>query len=43
MMPQSIVSSRLIVRHKVDLPPPDGPTTTTTSPLETVRSMSRST
>ena len=37
------VSSRLIVRHSVDLPEPDGPMTTTTSPRPTVRSMSLST
>ncbi len=29
-----------MVRHIVDLPEPDGPTTTSTSPLATVRSMS---
>ena len=40
MVPSSIVSSRLIVRHSVDLPDPDGPITTTTSPRVTVRSMS---
>ena len=38
--PDWIVSSRLIVRHSVDLPDPDGPMTTTTSPLPTVRLMS---
>ena len=31
-MPLSIVSSRLIARHSVDLPEPEGPMTTTTSP-----------
>ena len=41
--PWSIVSSRLIARHSVDLPEPDGPMTTTTSPRATVRSMSRRT
>ena len=30
MVPESMVSSRLIVRHNVDLPDPDGPRTTTT-------------
>ena len=30
--PESIGSSRLIARHSVDLPEPDGPITTTTSP-----------
>lgn len=29
-----------MVRHIVDLPEPDGPTTTSTSPLVTVRLMS---
>ena len=38
--PLVIVSSRLIVRHSVDLPDPDGPITTTTSPRLTVRLMS---
>ena len=32
MVPESMVSSRLIVRHSVDLPLPDGPMMTTTSP-----------
>ena len=32
IVPDSIVSSRLIARHRVDLPDPDGPMTTTTSP-----------
>ncbi len=32
IVPESIGSSRLIVRHSVDLPDPDGPMTTTTSP-----------
>ena len=35
-----IVSRRLIVRQSVDLPEPEGPITTTTSPAFTVRSMS---
>ena len=43
MVPAWIVSSRLIVRHSVDLPAPDGPMTTTTSPASTSRSMSVST
>ena len=43
IVPLSMVSSRLIVRHSVDLPEPDGPMTTTTSPWWTVRSMSFST
>ena len=38
--PSSIVSSRLMARHRVDLPEPEGPSTTTTSPAETERSMS---
>ena len=41
--PSSIVSSRLMVRHRVDLPEPEGPSTTTTSPAATSRSMSLST
>ena len=41
--PESIVSSRLIVRHSVDLPDPDGPITTMTSPRLTVRLTSFST
>ena len=40
IVPDSMVSRRLIVRHSVDLPDPDGPMTMTTSPLPTVRSMS---
>ena len=32
MVPESIGSSRLMVRHSVDLPEPDGPRTTTTWP-----------
>ena len=40
IVPSSMVSRRLIVRHRVDLPDPDGPITTTTSPRVTVRSMS---
>ena len=43
MLPPSIGSSRLIVRHSVDLPDPDGPSTTTTSPRATSRLMFRST
>lgn len=43
MLPPVMVSSRLMVRHSVDLPEPDGPITTTTSPLAMSRSMSRST
>ena len=43
MVPLSIGSSRLIVRHSVDLPEPDGPSTTTTWPASTSRLMSRST
>ena len=39
IVPDWIVSSRLIARHSVDLPEPDGPRTTTTSPLRTVRLM----
>ena len=35
MVPDSIVSSRLMARQSVDLPDPDGPRTTTTSPLRT--------
>ena len=41
--PESMVSNRLMVRHIVDLPEPDGPTMTSTSPLRTVRLMSLST
>ena len=40
IVPDSIVSRRLMARHRVDLPEPDGPMTTTTSPAPTVRSMS---
>ncbi len=44
MVPESIVSKRLMVRHNVDLPEPDGPSTTTTCPpLATSRLMSLST
>ena len=43
IVPLSIGSSRLIVRHSVDLPDPDGPSTTTTWPASTSRLMSRST
>src|SRR5690606_21869976 len=43
IVPESIVSNRLITRHSVDLPLPDGPTTTTTSPRRRLRSMSLST
>ena len=42
-VPLSTVSSRLMVRHSVDLPEPDGPMTTTTSPRPTTRSTSLST
>ena len=38
--PASIDSSRLMVRHSVDLPEPEGPMTTTTSPRLIERSMS---
>jgi hypothetical protein len=38
--PLPIVSRRLIVRMSVDLPDPEGPMRTTTSPLLTVRLMS---
>ena len=41
--PLSIDSRRLIVRQSVDLPEPDGPMTTTTSPRAISRSMSCST
>src|SRR5690606_17445097 len=40
ILPSSIVSSRFIVRQSVDLPLPDGPMTTRTSPRETVKLMS---
>ena len=43
MVPESMVSSRLIVRHSVDLPEPDGPSTTTTCPRSTSRLTSLST
>src|SRR5829696_6979292 len=43
MVPPSIGSSRLMVRHRVDLPDPEGPTTITTSPGSTSRSTSWST
>ena len=43
MVPLSMVSSRLMHRHTVDLPEPEGPMTTTTSPACTVSSMSLST
>jgi hypothetical protein len=43
MTPSSIVSRRLIARQSVDLPEPEGPMTTTTSPRATERSMSWST
>ena len=42
MRPLSIGSSRLMQRQSVDLPEPDGPITTTTSPALTVRSTSLS-
>ena len=38
--PESMVSKRLMVRHMVDLPEPEGPITTTTSPRSTERLMS---
>src|SRR5829696_5924088 len=41
--PFSIDSRRLIVRHRVDFPEPDGPMTMTTSPRAISRSMSCST
>ena len=40
IVPLSMVSSRLIVRHSVDLPEPEGPITTTTSPRAIERLMS---
>ncbi len=40
MVPSLIVSRRLIARQSVDLPDPDGPITTTTSPLLMERLMS---
>ena len=40
IVPLSMVSSRLIARHSVDLPEPDGPITTTTSPRLIDRLMS---
>ena len=40
MVPDSTVSRRLMARHSVDLPDPDGPMTTTTSRSATARSMS---
>ena len=40
IVPDSNVSSRLIVRQRVDLPEPEGPMMTTTSPSPIVRSMS---
>ena len=43
IVPDSMVSSRLMVRHNVDLPEPDGPSTTITSPRSTSRLMSLST
>lgn len=43
MVPELIGSSRLIVRHSVDLPEPDGPITTTTSPRPTDSETSSST
>ena len=43
MSPLSIVSSRLTVRHSVDLPEPDGPMMITTSPRRTLRETSFST
>src|SRR6266511_3212307 len=43
IVPESMGSSRLMLRHRVDLPDPEGPITTTTSPRSTVRSTSRKT
>src|SRR6478736_8362029 len=43
IVPESMGSSRLMVRHKDDLRDPDGPSTTITSPRSTSRSMSLST
>src|SRR5829696_4479785 len=43
MVPESMGSRRLMVRHNVDLPEPDGPNTTITSPRSTSRLMSLST
>src|SRR6476469_1893329 len=43
MVPESIGSSRLMARHNVDLPDPDGPSTTMTWPRGTSRLMSLST
>ena len=43
MVPSSMVSRRLIARQRVDLPAPDGPMTTMTSPFFTDMSMSLST
>ena len=43
MVPELIGSSRLMARHSVDLPEPDGPITTTTSPRATDRLTSSST
>ena len=41
--PESIPSKRLIARQRVDLPDPEGPITTTTSPASMLKSMSRRT
>ena len=43
IVPESMVSRRLMVRHNVDLPEPDGPSTTMTWPRSTSRLMSLST
>ncbi len=43
IVPESMVSSRLIARQRVDLPAPDGPMITTTSPCRTFRFTSRRT
>src|SRR5829696_5137384 len=43
IVPDSMGSSRLMVRHNVDLPEPDGPNTTMTCPRSTSRLMSLST
>ncbi len=43
MSPEVGASSPAIMRKSVDLPQPDGPTSTTNSPSSTLRSMSAST
>lgn len=42
MVPASMVSRRLMVRHRVDLPEPEAPMTATTSPLWMSRETSSS-